>query len=162
MTPSNMSGALPRTTASTSFHSSSASASARSAASRTRPAMLTSLRALTCLVCPVPRTAARFPLTVPPPRKDSGSLRSLASLQDCDEVLLQARATGRVRHRVPGLTRLDPRERLTEALKTGDHHGVRRQCTTRRVDVGARLVDAEGVEEDQLLGAEGRVQLGKI
>ncbi len=44
ITPSNRSGALPMTTASMSLNVSPASSSARSAASRTRPAIETSLR----------------------------------------------------------------------------------------------------------------------
>lgn len=50
ITPSKKSGALPITTASTSAQPSSASSSARCAASRTSPAIDTSRRAATCLV----------------------------------------------------------------------------------------------------------------
>src|SRR5215467_8944690 len=59
ITPSNRSGALPTTNASTSSAVIPASASARSTASRHSPAMETSDRLLRWWVCPVPRTAAR-------------------------------------------------------------------------------------------------------
>ena len=49
-TPSNMSGALPMTTASMSAYVMPASSSASSAASRTSPAIDTSLRAVRCTV----------------------------------------------------------------------------------------------------------------
>jgi len=58
ITPSNMSGALPITTASMSFQSHSASSSARSAASRISPTWETSMRLASKLVCPTPMTAA--------------------------------------------------------------------------------------------------------
>ena len=58
ITPSNRSGALPTTTASMSARSQPASASARSTASRHRPAMDTSRRRERCCVWPTPRTAA--------------------------------------------------------------------------------------------------------
>lgn len=57
MTPSKKSGALPITTASMSAHVNWASSRARCAASRTSPAIETSLRAATCLVWPMPTTA---------------------------------------------------------------------------------------------------------
>ena len=60
ITPSNMSGALPTTTASTFAYPIPASASARSAASRTSPAIDRSWRAVSCLVCPIPITAHRL------------------------------------------------------------------------------------------------------
>ena len=58
-TPSNMSGALPITTASMSPQSRPASSSASCAASRTSPAIETSWRAETCRVWPTPMTAVR-------------------------------------------------------------------------------------------------------
>src|SRR5215472_806111 len=60
-----MSGALPITTASTSAQPIPASASAASAASRTRPAIETSIRLDACFVCPTPITAHRSAITGP-------------------------------------------------------------------------------------------------
>ena len=63
-TPSNMSGALPMTTASMSDHVMPASSSASCAASRTSPAIDTSLRAVRWTVCPTPTTATRSPAII--------------------------------------------------------------------------------------------------
>jgi len=70
ITPSKKSGAFPITIASMSFHSSPASASARSAASRTRPAIDTSPRVAWYFVWPTPMTAHRSLATAtrPPAR----------------------------------------------------------------------------------------------
>ena len=71
MTPSNGSGALPRTTASMSVHVISASSSARWAASRTSPASDTSSRRFLCFVWPMPTTAhgLRRHVSLPPARR---------------------------------------------------------------------------------------------
>ncbi|SKX88675.1 Uncharacterised protein [Mycobacteroides abscessus subsp. abscessus] len=58
--PSKRSGALPMTIASISSMLTPASARAASIASRHIPAIVTSCRLATYLVCPVPRTAARL------------------------------------------------------------------------------------------------------
>src|SRR5207237_6776737 len=79
-----MSGALPMTTASMSFHPTPASSRARVAASRTRPAMETSARLVSCLVWPTPVMATRSAMSV--------------TLQDRDQVLLQGRARRAVGH----------------------------------------------------------------
>ena len=67
ITPSNRSGAFPATTASMSASERPASPSARSTASRHRPAIDTSVRRLRCWVWPTPRTAARCRVTAGPP-----------------------------------------------------------------------------------------------
>src|SRR5437588_1882469 len=89
-----MSGALPSTSASTSFQESPASSSALDAASRTRPAIDTSWRAVSCLVWPIPITAQRFAIVS-------------SALQHADEVLLQARPGRGVRERAVRLARRD-------------------------------------------------------
>src|SRR5215471_19828895 len=90
-----MSGALPTTTPSMSFHVMPASSSASCAASRTRPAIDRSLRAVRCTVWPTPTTATRLPAI------------SL-TLQDDDHVLLQARTARRVRDPAPRFAGRDP------------------------------------------------------
>jgi hypothetical protein len=65
ITPSNMSGALPITTASMSFQSYSASSRARSAASRISPTWETSTRLASNFVCPTPMTAACSAIYLP-------------------------------------------------------------------------------------------------
>ena len=71
ISPSMMSGALPTTTASISFQPSSASSSARPAASRTRPPSVTSFRTEAWWVWPTPMTAHRV-LTVLAPSRTPG------------------------------------------------------------------------------------------
>ena len=65
MMPSKRSGALPTTTASMSLQVISASSSARSAASRTRPPSDTSQRRVLCSVWPMPTIAHGWWLTSP-------------------------------------------------------------------------------------------------
>src|SRR5438874_463320 len=72
-TPSNMSGALPITTASTSFQPTLASSRARMAASRHRPAMETSARLASCLVWPTPVMATLSATTSLLPGRRPGS-----------------------------------------------------------------------------------------
>src|SRR5439155_24168310 len=114
-TPSNMSGALPMTTASMSLQVMPASSSASCAASRTRPAIDTSLRAVRCTVCPTPTTATLSPATSAAP---SDLLRGVSSarlgftLQDADQVLLQARTARCVCDSTVGLTVRDPLRHL--------------------------------------------------
>ena len=66
MTPSNMSGALPTTTASMSANVRPASSSAMRAAWRTSPAIETSFRLDLATVWPIPMTAHRSDITHPP------------------------------------------------------------------------------------------------
>src|SRR5215831_21012242 len=110
-TPSNMSGALPTTTASMSDHVIPASSSASCAASRTRPAIETSLRAVRCTVWPTPTTATRLPAI------------SL-TLQDDDHVLLQARTARGVRDPAARFAGRDPFGDLADARQTRAHHRV--------------------------------------
>src|SRR5437660_1466451 len=120
-TPSNMSGALPMTTASTSFQPTLASSRARMAASRHRPAMETSSRLASCLVWPTPVMATRSAISV--------------TLQDCDEVLLKRRPRCGVGHRSVSLAVHDALGGLDDAQEPGDHERVRAQRPTGRVDV---------------------------
>src|SRR5437763_378805 len=117
-TPSNMSGALPMPTASTSFQPTLASSRARMAASRHRPAMETSSRLASCLVWPTPVMATRSAISV--------------TLQDRDEVLLQGGARRGVRHRPVGVAVHDPLGGLDDAQQAGDHHGIGGQRAARR------------------------------
>ena len=102
ITPSKMSGALPITTASMSSHVISASSSARIAASRHRPAIETSARHLRQLRLPDPDDRATFGHDSP-------------TLQDADEVLLQAGTGGRVAERAVLAVLADLPERLADA-----------------------------------------------
>ena len=146
MTPSNMSGALPTTTASMSAKVSPASSSAASAASRTRPAMETSSRLDLATVWPIPMTAQRSAIT---------------PLQDADEVLLQARARGGVRHGAVGPARPDRLSRLADADEASRHHRVGREGTAGGVDDDT-VAQPQRLGEDQLLVGVGRVQLGHV
>src|SRR4051794_13990474 len=125
MTPSNMSGALPMTTASMSLHVMPASSSARLAASRTRPAMDTSCRLAAYLVWPTPTTATRLLTSASPPAtQQPRRLRrpSFLPFQDRDEVLLQARPGRRVRDRSTSLAGSDAGRSCGEPLEAADHH----------------------------------------
>src|SRR2546423_11655777 len=146
ITPSNMSGALPITTASTSPKPMPASARAASAASRTRPAIETSMRLDACFVWPMPTTAHRS---------------AIAPLQHADQVLLQARAGRGVGQRPPRAPVHHPAGRLADAEQAGHHHRVGRQRPARGVDRRAP-VEAQRLPEDQLLVAEGGVELGHV
>src|SRR5699024_2227557 len=133
MTPSKRSGALPTTTASMSAQSTSASAIALSTASRTSPAMETSVRLDRWWVCPVPRTAACCLVTLPPVicgPLASGRLYERwvmmpsCSFQNCDEVLLQCRPTGGVGECTVGFAVGDPGGGLTDAGQFCGEHRV--------------------------------------
>src|SRR5258708_14455787 len=143
MTPSNMSGALPMTTASMSLHVSPASSSARWAPSRTSPAMETSSRLVLYAVCPMPMIAQALPIGL--------------SRRDADEVLLQARAGRGVAECPVRAAVVDPGSGLTEPDQAGGHHRIGRQRPARRVDpylVGG----VQRLAQDQFLVAELRVQ----
>src|SRR5436305_1462835 len=120
MTPSNRSGALPRTTASMSAQPRPASSSARWAASRSSPAMDTSSRLVWYAVWPMPMIAQGLPMGL--------------SRKDADQVLLQARTGGRVTEGPGGGAVEDARGRLTDADQPGGHHRVGRQGPAGRVD----------------------------
>src|SRR6478752_4462844 len=144
-----MSGALPSTTASMSFHVMPASSSASCAASRTSPAIETSLRAVRCLVWPTPTTATRSPAMS-------------VTLQNHDHVLLQARAARRVGDTTRGLATLDAFGDFADAGEARAHHAVRRERAARRVDVRRCGIEPECFGEDQLFVGELRVQLGHV
>src|SRR5665213_261199 len=142
-TPSNMSGALPSTTASMSDHVMPASSRASCAASRTRPAIDTSLRAVRCTVWPTPTTATRSPAitTAPSDLLRGASSARLFALQDDDHVLLQRRPTTRVRDAAVGCAVRDAAGDLTDTREPSRHHRVRREGTARWVDIGLRGVE---------------------
>src|SRR3989442_12560199 len=131
-----MSGALPITTASMSLQPTSASSRARVAASRTRPAMETSARLVSCLVWPTPVMATPSAISV--------------ALQDGDQVLLQRRPRRGVGHGPVGAAVDDALGGFPDAEEAGDHHRVGGQSATRRVDVHA-VGEPEGPAQDQLL-----------
>src|SRR3954452_7545362 len=105
-----MSGALPITMASMSAIVVCALSSARSTASRTKPAIDTSARHDVCLVWPTPITAQRAAMSV--------------TFQDADEVLLQPWPGRRVAKRSIGRTVGDARRRLGDAGQPCRHHRV--------------------------------------
>src|SRR5215813_13629216 len=146
MTPSNMSGALPITTASTSAQPRPASASATSAASRTRPAIETSIRFDACLVWPTPITAQRSAIAALSGWTVGGSL------EDAHQVLLQARTRRRVGHRPAGTAIHHSPGRLADADQPRHHHRVARQGAAGRVDRRV-AVELQRIAQDQLLVA---------
>ncbi len=154
MTPSNVSGALPMTTASMSFHVMSASSSARCAASRTQAGHRHVL-------------AARLVLGLADP-DDRGRLSAHAviapdgPLQDADEVLLQAADPawrGQATRRRPFSATCS----AASAMRTSPVAmiGLAAQRPAGRVDLGA-VIQPERRREDQLLVGELRVQLGHL
>src|SRR6476469_1692403 len=146
MTPSNMSGALPSTTASMSDHVMPASSRASCAASRTRPAIETSLRAVRWTVWPTPTTATRSPAIRTAPssalRFDS-SARLLVAFQDDDHVLLQTRTAGCVGDAAVGVAVRDALRDFADTHESGRHDRVRRECAAGRVDLGRARVEPE-------------------
>src|SRR4051812_46436884 len=140
MTPSNMSGALPMTTASMSCQVMPASSSARLAASRSSPAIETSCRLAAYFVWPTPTTATRL-LTTMPPVRQRGS----------------AGGTGRW-SRGDGASCLaagDARGRRGEPLEPADHH--------RPGGALDRLpVEPECLPQHELLMRVGRVQPRRV
>src|SRR5680860_322192 len=141
-----MSGALPITTASMSGQSSSASTIARSAASRTRPAIDTSARFDWCFVWPTPITAQRSPINLPrdhmvalasdrdtrPADARSTAARATLAVRSCplhhaDEVLLEARALRGVRDNPLRGSVDDSARRLSDPDQAGRHDRVRAQ-----------------------------------
>src|SRR5215471_3056357 len=143
MTPSNMSGALPMTTASMSAQSTRASASAARAASRTRPAIETSIRFDACLVWPTPITAQR-----------SATVRA----QHAHQVLLEARPRRGVRYRTARTPVHHTPSRLANPDQARHHHRVCGERPARRIDQRAPI-KTQSFTEDQLLMTEGGVKL---
>ncbi len=82
-------------------------------------------------------------------------------LQDTDQVLLQARPRGGMGHSPPGAAGSDGAGRFTDADEAGRHERVGGERASGRVD-RRRVVEAEGLAEDQLLVGVGRVQLGHV
>ena len=105
---------MPITTESMSRHVISASSRARSAASRSSPARDTSSRTLVWWVCPTPTTAQRSlePAAITP------------SLEQADEVLLEARTRGGVAQRAVLAVLVDLPEGLADPDEPGDHDRV--------------------------------------
>ena len=124
MMPSKASGALPMTTASMSVQEHSASSSARSAASRSRPGDGDVVPALLVLGLA--------------DADDGAAFGHLLTLQDADQVLLQALAAGGVGQGPVGLAVGDPGGRFDDADQPGGHDRVGGQGSARRVDVGRR------------------------
>ena len=140
ITPSKKSGALPTTTASMSCQVISASARARDAASRTRPAIETSPRVGACLVWPSPTMATRLcPIRSSP-------------FQDGHQVLLEARSARAVGDGPAGRAVDDPLGRLAEADEAGGHDRVGGEGAAGRVDADV-VAEPEGLAQDQLLVA---------
>src|SRR5215831_18125743 len=146
MTPSNMSGALPMTTASTSAQSTRASARAASAASRTRPAIETSIRFEACLVWPVPITAQRS---------------AIVRAQHAYQVLLEARPRRGVRNRAARAPVHHAPSRLADPDQARHHHRVCGERPAGRIDQRAPI-QTQSIAEDQLLMTEGSVKLGDV
>src|SRR3954452_18554604 len=142
-----------------------ASSSASWAASRTRPAIETSLRAVRCAVCPMPTTATGFPAitwllrcAIP---GSAASAPSAVPFEHDDHVLLQARTARRVGDPALRFAVGDAPGDLADADQTRAHHRVRLECAARRVDRRV-AVELQRLGEDQLLVAELRVQLGNV
>src|SRR5262245_40826533 len=144
ITPSKMSGAVPITTASTSFHVICASSSARIAASRHMPANDTSSRTFASLVWPIPTTAQRSAMS--------------ASLQDADEVLLQAWSRRRVTERALLALFAHCAECLADAGEAGDHRRVGDERAARRIDRDV-VAEPERVAQHELVGRADRGEL---
>ena len=142
-----MSGAFPITTASMSCHVSSASASARSAASRRRPGIDSSLRAAVWCVCPIPITPQSSAIPQP------SSTQTRFCCRHGPEV---AWATARLRASFGDRARgfADPREARR-------HDRVRRERAARRVHLHV-LAEPERALDQQLLVREGPVDLGDV
>src|ERR1017187_45819 len=151
ITPSNRSGAFPTTTASMSARVLPESASARSTASRQRPAIDTSARRDRWRVWPTPRTAARCFITVLP---------SLG-LQHADKVLLQGRTAGGVAQGSVRAAGHDLACGRPDAGQAGREHRVAAQRAAGGVDPDAATQAQRAAEQDLLMG-EGCVQFGDL
>src|ERR1035437_4479289 len=150
ITPSNRSGAFPTTTASMSARLLPESVSARSTASRQRPAIDTSARRDRWRVWPTPRTAARCFIDAPP-----------SCGPDADKGLLQGRTAGGVAERTIGVAGHDLARRGPDAGQGGREHRVAAQRTAGRVDRDA-VAEAQRAAQQDLLMGEGRVQLSDV
>src|SRR6266540_2107360 len=162
ITPSNGSGALPSTTASMSRHVSSASSSARCAASRTSPGNDTSSRLFLCFVWPMPTIAhGRWLIASAPGVSRRAALSRGIPLEHAHEVLLETLARRRVRDRAAFSSLGDLARRLGDPCEPDGHHRVGRECATRRVD-GDVVTETERVAKDPLLVAERGAELGDL
>ena len=148
MTPSNRSGALPTTTASMSSNVSSASASARSTASRRSPAIDTSSRLARWCVWPTPITAASVWLM---------RLASMVRTRFCCRAGPEV-AWARALCDSPGP---DALRGLADPVQARGEHRVRGERAARRVDADV-AAEPERVPEDQLLVRERCMQLGQV